>query len=107
MEFPLPPFDEQSEIVRLIEGRLSASDRLSSTLDQQISRAQETRQSLLRQAFQGQLVQQDAEDEPASVLLDRVQVIRALAAAAHDTNAVDEARQRLGLYQAGKPYRDE
>jgi tetratricopeptide (TPR) repeat protein len=33
--------------------------------------------------------------------------IRALAAAAHDTNAVDEARQRLGLYQAGKPYRDE
>jgi type I restriction enzyme S subunit len=81
MEFPLPPFDEQSEIVRLVEGRLSASDRLSSTLDQQISRAQETRQSLLRQAFQGQLVQQDAEDEPASVLLDRVQVIRALAAA--------------------------
>jgi tetratricopeptide (TPR) repeat protein len=33
--------------------------------------------------------------------------IRALAAAANDTNAVDEARQRLGLYQAGKPYRDE
>jgi len=33
--------------------------------------------------------------------------LRALAAAAHDTNAVDMARQRLELYKAGKPYRDE
>ena len=31
----------------------------------------------------------------------------ALAVAAHDTNTVDTARQRLELYKAGKPYRDE
>ena len=30
-----------------------------------------------------------------------------LAASAHDTNAVATARQRLELYKAGKPYRDE
>jgi tetratricopeptide (TPR) repeat protein len=33
--------------------------------------------------------------------------LRALAASAHDTNTVDTARQRLELYQARKPYRDE
>jgi tetratricopeptide (TPR) repeat protein len=33
--------------------------------------------------------------------------IRALAASAHDTNTVDTARQRLELYKARKPYRDE
>ena len=33
--------------------------------------------------------------------------LRALAAAVHDTNALDTARQRLELYQAGQPYRDE
>jgi tetratricopeptide (TPR) repeat protein len=33
--------------------------------------------------------------------------LRAQAASAHDTNTVDTARQRLELYQARKPYRDE
>ena len=33
--------------------------------------------------------------------------IRALAISAHDTNTVDTARQRLELYKAGRPYRDE
>jgi hypothetical protein len=33
--------------------------------------------------------------------------LHALAVAAHDTNTVDTARQRLELYQAGRPYRDE
>jgi tetratricopeptide (TPR) repeat protein len=33
--------------------------------------------------------------------------ICALAASAHDTNTLDTARQRLELYKAGKPYRDE
>jgi tetratricopeptide (TPR) repeat protein len=35
------------------------------------------------------------------------EAIRALALSAHDTNTVDTARQRLELYRAGKPYRDE
>ena len=35
------------------------------------------RQSILRQAFTGQLVPQDPNDEPASVLLERIKVERA------------------------------
>jgi len=35
------------------------------------------------------------------------QEFSALAVLAHDTNMMDIARQRLELYQAGKPYRDE
>jgi pentatricopeptide repeat protein len=33
--------------------------------------------------------------------------LRALGVSAHDTNTVAMARQRLALYQARKPYRDE
>jgi tetratricopeptide (TPR) repeat protein len=38
--------------------------------------------------------------------VETTEAIRALAVAAHDTNTADTARQRLELYQAGKPYRD-
>ena len=45
----------------------------SKTLDQQLSKADAVlRQSILKKAFSGQLVAQDPNDEPASVLLDRI-----------------------------------
>ena len=69
---PLPPYDEQHEIIRELERRLAAADRLTNTLSRQLDRAQTTRQSLLREAFAGKLVAQDSKDEPASVLLDRI-----------------------------------
>jgi len=69
---PLPPFEEQSEIVREVERRLAAADRLAATLKQQLIRAGATRQSLLREAFAGRLVPQDPNDEPASFLLERI-----------------------------------
>ena len=74
---PLPPLAEQKEIVRQVEHRLAAADRLAATLDRQLDFAQETRQTLLRDAFTGNLVPHDPEDEPASVLLQRIKAIRA------------------------------
>jgi restriction endonuclease S subunit len=81
LPIPLPPLAEQSEIVREVQRRLSAADRLGATLDHQLQRARATRQSLLRDAFAGRLVPQDPKDEPASVLLERIRTEKARRAA--------------------------
>ncbi len=72
LAIPLPPLKEQAEIVREVERRLSAADRLTATLEQQLTRARATRQLLLREAFTGHLISQDPNDEPATVLLERI-----------------------------------
>ena len=71
---PLPPTAEQSEIIRKIEYRLSAANKLKATLERQLSRSQKTRQSLLNEAFSGQLVAQLKSGESASKLLEQIQL---------------------------------
>ncbi|HTB83466.1 MAG TPA: restriction endonuclease subunit S [Candidatus Sulfotelmatobacter sp.] len=73
---PVPPFEEQQNIIREIERRLAGAARLANTLGRQLEQAQATRQSLLREAFLGKLVPQDPKDEPASVLLEHVRTDR-------------------------------
>lgn len=80
ISLPLPPLLEQTEIVRQVELRQKAADRLASTLDHQLARARATRQSLLREAFEGKLVPQDPKDDPASELLDRIRAVREIEA---------------------------
>lgn len=76
LAIPLPPTDEQTQIVSEVERRLSAADRLATALEQQLTRARATRQSLLREAFSGRLVSQDPNDAPASVLLKNIRTLR-------------------------------
>jgi type I restriction enzyme S subunit len=74
--FPLalaiPPLAEQSAIVELVEDQLSMIDHLEADLAAKVKSAQALRQSILRDAFAGQLVPQDPNDEPASELLKRI-----------------------------------
>lgn len=76
MAIPLPSLAEQTEIVREVESRLVAADRLAATLEQQVTQAHAMRQSLLREAFDGRLVPQDPNEESASVLLERIRAAR-------------------------------
>jgi type I restriction enzyme, S subunit len=69
---PLPPLAEQEQIVSIVEERLSIVSTLESTIQQALKRAERMRQSILHKAFSGQLVEQDPNDEPASVLLERI-----------------------------------
>ncbi|MGC2742990.1 MAG: restriction endonuclease subunit S, partial [Candidatus Angelobacter sp.] len=72
LPIPIPPLEEQAEIIVQVERRLAAANRLDSKLSRQLELARTTRDSLLRQAFTGELVPQDQQDEPATLLLDRI-----------------------------------
>lgn len=67
----LPPRAEQHRIVAEVDRRLSAVEQLESAIDRSLQRAARLRQAILKQAFDGNLVPQDPNDEPAGVLLER------------------------------------
>ena len=69
---PLPPLSEQYRIVAEVERRLSVIQQSEATVEASLKRAERLRQSILKRAFSGQLVPQDLNDEPASVLLERI-----------------------------------
>jgi restriction endonuclease S subunit/predicted ATPase len=71
---PLPPLSEQEEIVRQVEQRLAAADRLAETLNQQFLRVRAARQALLTEGLAGRLVAQDPTDEPAVCIVERVHI---------------------------------
>ena len=74
--FPLPSLAEQIEIVAEVERRLSVVDEIGMETDAGLRRAARLRQSILKRAFEGRLVPQDPDDEPASVLLERIRAER-------------------------------
>ena len=53
---PLAPFVEQRAIVSAIESRLSACDKLSRDIDENLGKSQSMRQSILKKAFDGELL---------------------------------------------------
>ncbi len=73
---PLPTSEEQKIIVSEIERCLSVADQTEVTLEGNLRRAARLRQSILKKAFKGELVAQDPNDEPASVLLERIKAER-------------------------------
>jgi type I restriction enzyme S subunit len=73
---PLPPLAEQRCIVAEVQRCLSVVDELEMQLEANLKRAERLRQAILKRAFEGKLVPQDPNDEPASVLLERIRAER-------------------------------
>jgi type I restriction enzyme S subunit len=70
--FPLPPAEEQYEIVNRIEKYFAFADRIESRYLMAKAQFDKLPQSILAKAFRGELVSQDPNDEPASELLKRI-----------------------------------
>jgi type I restriction enzyme, S subunit len=53
---PLPPLQEQHQIVSEIESRFSVADKLEQTIDEGLKKSERLSQSILKRAFEGRLV---------------------------------------------------
>lgn len=73
---PISPVDEQIEIVTQVEAIFSSIAHTEVEIQRLLKHASRLHQSILKRAFEGKLVPQDPNDEPASVLLERIRVAR-------------------------------
>jgi type I restriction enzyme, S subunit len=81
VEFYLPnSIEEQQEIVKEIETRFSVADKLAESIDESLLKAEALRQSILKKAFEGELLskaeldscRKETDWEPAEKLLERI-----------------------------------
>jgi type I restriction enzyme S subunit len=70
--FPILSIEEQLEIVAAIESRFERAKVLEDAVEQGLARIERLKQSILRKAFEGKLVEPDPNDEPVDVLLERI-----------------------------------
>ncbi|MDO8940255.1 MAG: DUF559 domain-containing protein [Methylicorpusculum sp.] len=77
--FPVPvaPVDEQIQILSLLEEQIDVLNDQEKSVALGLSLSTAQRKNILKAAFSGQLVPQDPNDEPASVLLERIRAERA------------------------------
>ena len=73
----LPPLKEQQEIVRRVKTLFAYADRLRSRYQNACVQVDRLTPALLDKAFRGELVAQDSNDEPASILLDHIRTEQA------------------------------
>ena len=71
-KFRLPSIEEQKKIVEEIEKRFAVAEEVEKVVEQNIEKAKQLKQSILKKAFEGRLVPQDPTDEPASILLEKI-----------------------------------
>jgi len=77
MPLPVPPLAEQEAIAEEIEQRFSIVEEVEKTVVNDSRQAGKLRQSILKCAFEGKLVPQVPNDEPASMLLERIKSLKA------------------------------
>ena len=95
LAFPLPPVAEQETLVPLISDSTLALDGMEMSGSRGARCAALLRQSILKRAFEGRLVPQDPNDEPASVFLGRTR--------AEQEEEEEKKRERRPTKPKGKP----
>ena len=75
-ELPFCSLEEQREVVRRINSLFLVANRLKQNYKEAKAYLDQLDRSILAKAFRGELVPQDPNDEPASVLLERIRAER-------------------------------
>lgn len=71
----LAPLEEQHEIVRIIEKAFSQIEHLVSKYDSVLKLMAQLQRAIMMKAFSGEIAPRDPNDEPSSVLLERIRSI--------------------------------
>lgn len=77
--WPLPPEADQLQIVGYLDSAFARVDRIEAEAVRVRALLDRLEAAILGKAFRGELVPQDPDEEPASVLLDRIRAERAAA----------------------------
>jgi len=75
LAIPFPTLEEQKQFVAKVERRLSVADEIEKELDQALTHAERLRQSILKRAFEGKLVEQRSGDRSVRELLKRIRSV--------------------------------
>jgi type I restriction enzyme S subunit len=94
LHLPFASLNEQHQIVEEIERRFSMVDEVEKVVEQSLKQAERLRQSILKTAFEGKLVPQDPNDEPAEKLLERIKSEKAQCKTAKKPSRVIKSSQR-------------
>lgn len=73
---PLPPVAEQKRIAEEVKRRFSIIEELETVVSTNLQRAENLRMKILQDAFEGKLIEQNPNDESASILLERIKIDR-------------------------------
>ena len=80
-EFPLPSLEEQEQISNTAADLFAQADSIGAAITSGLHAIERLSSSILAKAFRGELVPQDPNDEPATVLLERITTQREAEAA--------------------------
>ncbi|MCG7563147.1 restriction endonuclease subunit S [Pseudoalteromonas sp. McH1-42] len=94
---PLPPIKEQLTIVENLNNELESIKWQQASIKLGLNQSEAQRKNILKSAFSGQLVSQNPDDEPASVLLEKIKQERVALAKISKPRKQSKPRKRVEL----------
>ena len=92
---PVAPMAEQVGLTEILLSALGQIERLAAALERMDQRRKALEAGILAKAFRGELVPQDPNDEPASVLLERIRAGRAAVEAENPKRTRNAGGERI------------